>query len=1152
MKNWLASLLNSKIPSNKHFDFDVSSESIDFFCDELVYKNIQKGEADEFLTAQYVVLKMLVEEGLAEPIPNAFIVPHSTIVTLDSDAQALLQLPKIWDGNAFVDIKGTTGGTSFSVSIKVNSPFGRLTNAYEVEGSLIKFGDTRLMLSQQMFQVFSEFYAHAQTSKSESDNLLLLHALQKAQEDGANISLSHFERLDIHVPEKIAVEAEIDSRGNLILSPRMGQKTDHDNLQRFLGQLQSETGRTLKIGNEIILFDEKTAQAAKEIISNRTIPKAQVQQFLKAPSAFLNASLVDLDVGFSVRVKGATSFKHAYFGETDESGINWFAQGEGASSILPIGAIKKTIKTQEDLQQFKSVVADAQVTGATEISFEGKSYDIGSASEVDSTICELEKTIGNQEEDDSEQNRHDHNNDDIDTYNEDVDETIVIDIALNDEELEKPSSLVEKALNEVLFQGELNWDNHKRTPFKHQLHGVKWILGMEQLSRNNELINGALLADDMGLGKTFMSLSAIEHYYRECEQKQETARPTLIVAPLSLLENWKDEVCDTFKNSPFSDIVILQSDGELNRFRVGGTEIKASNIDSETIEPKYSLKFGENYGPNRLDLPKRLVITTYQTLRDYQFSLSLIDWGFIVFDEAQNIKNPNALQTRAAKGLKAKFKLLATGTPVENSLADYWCLMDTACPGYLDSYQQFRSIYITPILQAAGDEIDLVRGTLGRQLREKVGALMLRRVKEDNLDGLPKKFMYVGIKDTDWEYSPKLHGVMGTFQQSVYEGSIKAQHEDDDSHALTTLMRLRDSSLHPRLVEGGRLDAPTSKNEIKILFQESSKLLKVLEIIEEIKARNEKCIIFVVNKRLQRFLSVALGSYFRLGPLSVINGDAKAVAKRDGALTRKSMIVDFENKVGFNIIIMSPVAAGVGLTVVGANNVIHLERHWNPAKEAQATDRIYRIGQKKDVNIYLPILHHPVFESFDVNLHRLLSQKSMLKDAVVTPGEVMPNPPGADDNSLNGDSVISINELKKLSWKQFEAFCVELLKRKYNSENAWLTKDGSDFGADGLLVCNNEAIIIQAKHKQGAYKGHKAVQEISGARELYEQNLGRKIKHQIFITNATKLAKSTREIAQKLSVTVIDGNEIDELTKEYQITFQNVLERLNKERYVIT
>lgn len=1149
MKNWISSLFSVKDSSAK-FDFEISDESIDFYCPEYHFNKIKSGEADEYLTAQFVALQMLAEEGNAEIIPNGFIVPHHVVAALDEDVFQLLNLPTRWNGKAAVDIKGTTSGESFKVTVNVESPSGRLTAAYKQNGSILFFGDTQFTLTKAMFEAFTALTEHSGSAKSESDNLLLLHSLQQAQQAGAKLSLSHFDKLEIHVPDKVAVEAELDTHGNLILTPSMGQKTDHDKLQRVLGQLQAENGRTLKVGNEIILFNEKTAKAAKEIISLRAIPRSQVQQFLKAPGAFLDASLVDLDVGFALRVKGATRFKHAYFGETDESGIDWFGQSQAAGKILPISAVTKEVRTREDLEQLRQVINDAKATGATEVTYEGKIYDIGNETDVTQTLTKLQAKINNQPDDEGEKepgSADSPNDDDVDID----DGPIVIDIALNDDELDSPSKLVEEALNDVLYSEELDWSNHKRTPFPHQLVGVKWILGLEEMARQKELVNGALLADDMGLGKTFMSLSATEHYYRLCEEAGETCRPTLIVAPLSLLENWKDEVAETFNKSPFRDIVILQSDGDLNRFRDGSTETKASNIDEESFEPRYSLKFGEKYGPDRLDLPRRLVITTYQTLRDYQFSLSQIDWGLAVFDEAQNIKNPNALQTRAAKGLKAKFKLLATGTPVENSLADFWCLMDTACPGYLDSYQTFRQTYITPILQAAGDDIDRVRATLGRQLREKVGALMLRRVKEDNLEGLPQKHMLVGIESRDWQYEPKLHAIMTAYQQKVYEGSIEAQLEDENSHVLTTLMRLRDSSLHPRLADGGRLDAPTSKRDIKTLFDESAKMAKTIDILTDIQSRNEKCIIFAVNKRLQRFLSIALGSYFGLGPLHVINGDAKAVVKKAGALSRKSMITDFEAKDGFNIIIMSPVAAGVGLTVVGANNVIHFERHWNPAKEAQATDRVFRIGQKKDVNIHVPILHHPSFESFDVNLHHLLSQKSMLKDAVVTPGEVMPNPAGSDKHSLGADSIITFEDMPRLSWKQFEALTLELLAREYQADSAWLTKDGSDFGADGVLTFTNNAILIQAKHKQGAYKGHNAVQEISNADAIYGQHLGREISKKVFITNATKLAKTTREIANKLNVIIVDGNELDMLCERHKITFGQVIARLSKKRYVI-
>ena len=140
----------------------------------------------------------------------------------------------------------------------------------------------------------------------------------------------------------------------------------------------------------------------------------------------------------------------------------------------------------------------------------------------------------------------------------------------------------------------------------------------------------------------------------------------------------------------------------------------------------------------------------------------------------------------------------------------------------------------------------------------------------------------------------------------------------------------------------------------------------------------------MITKKMQLLLKQVLDSIYGLN-IAIINGETKAVATSSvgHSETRKGLIKQFEEKSGFNIIIMSPIAAGVGLTVVGANHVVHLERHWNPAKEAQASDRVYRIGQEKPVSIHLPILVHPDFDSFDIHLNRLLQKKVMLKDAVV-------------------------------------------------------------------------------------------------------------------------------------------------------------------------
>lgn len=1152
----IASLINRFFGSaDKSVCFDViCDDGLDFSVDKATLNAITSGTAGEYITAQYVCLKILEEQGLVSAFPDGFMMPSDTAVRLNLDEREILNIADVWEGTIDVDVSGQSSHPDFTVTFSVSTAHGQMTQSYKICGPYIQFSERlQFLLTPEQFIAFEALETHERSAKSEYDNLLLIHALQQAQAQGCQINLQHFDKLKILMPGQIAVETELDAAGNLHLTPNLGQQASPEKMQRVLGQLTQDSATSLRVGEEIVLFDETKLDAIKQIISNHVIPKEQVQQFLKTPTAFIDASLVDLDLGFSLRVHGATEFKHAYFGETDESGIDWFAQAANADVVLPFLKTKEIVTEADTLEQLTHKVDDALLTGATVIDFMDKSYELPSRDVVDSVLEEIKHSLGSGLEPMQADDVLEHES--LKSQNEVSEETgvYVVDIDLNDDDLSQESTIVAERLEQVLDPHELNWGNYQRTPFPHQETGVRWILGLEEKSKSEEQIGGAILADDMGLGKTFMALSAIEHIYQRCKSDDVTQKPVLIVAPLSLLENWKDEVDKTFLQSPFDDIVILQSAADLPKFRVGSSEIRAK-VSEDGIEPKYSLKVGKHFVNERLDLPRRLVITTYQTLRDYQFSLCLIDWGMVVFDEAQNIKNPNSLQTRAAKGLKADFKLVATGTPVENSLADFWCLMDTACPGYLGSYQEFRNAYISPILKAAGDEVEAVRNQLGRALRERVGALMLRRIKEDNLKGLPAKHLYAGGHFDGWTYLEDLQSTMHGYQRDVYEGSILNQIQNDESHALTTLARLRDCSLHPRLADGGRLDIAKSVKETIALYQESGKLVSLLETLKQIKHKQQKCIIFVVNKRLQSFLSVSLGQLFGLGPLSVINGDAKAVTRNAQSLTRKKMIEAFEAKQGFNIIIMSPVAAGVGLTVVGANHVIHLERHWNPAKEAQATDRVYRIGQKEDVHIYVPLLHHPDYESFDVNLHRLLAKKTQLKDAVITPEDVIPQPDGMDSSVWDNDvsARISDENVDRLSWQQFEALCVELLAKQGSANSCYLTKQGNDHGADGIIVENHGAsALIQAKFTQRRYEGYKAVQEITAAKPLYENALQTKFDRLVFMTNSPTLSKKVTEVADVCQVEVISRVKLLELLSQIEVTYKDILIRLDKRRFAI-
>jgi len=1141
-KEWVNKLVGGEeIGCALSFD----SEGINFIFTDEQSKKIQCGQANELLMHQYIALQMVLEQGEAEELPNGMLILSSVVVQIDETFRCLLKLPPIWSGDLHADIRGKTGSSSFQVAVSAANDGGRLTHGYKVEGPTIRFSSEEyFLLSPAHFLLFSALEKHRLSRKTEYDNLSLILALQGAQKMGASISLGHFEKLNILAPDSITVEAELDEQGCLILTPQMGQEASHERVQKVLGQLRNKEVASLRVDNEIVLFDERRMQAVQEILRNRVVKKENVDAFLKNPTAFIDASLVDLELGFSARVRGVTQFRHAYFGETDESGIDWFGKKFAAKNVYPPKKLNEIIVDKETLDEFRGEFEKSQKTGAQELEFREKVLDVSDLESVNAVLDEIESKLSNPP---TPNEALPDDSDEGDSSKEDKPSTSVVDIELNDDVMNSDSMHLESRLQDVLLDERgVDWSGYRRSPFPHQVIGVRWVIGLVLNSKEG----GGLLADDMGLGKTFMSLAAMEHFYRWCQLNNKRKNPCLVVAPLSLLQIWKDEVGKTFKKSPFRDIVILQTDEQLKDYRMGGVETKNQGLDDEEAAIRYSLKVGSKFERERLDLSQRLVITTYQTLRDYQFSLCTVDWGMVVFDEAQNIKNPNALQTRAAKGLKADFRLVATGTPVENTLADFWCLMDTACPGYLDSYQAFRNDYITPILRAAGDEVETVREAVGLKLRECVGALMLRRIKEDNLDGLPSKTIFVGVQDSRWKYSSSLFSIFEGEQLASYDGILSNTDNDEQNMVLVGLQRLRDVSLHPRLVFGGDLDVLGKSVDYSSLMRESAKLQSVLAILDKIKQRQEKCIIFAVNKKLQAFLSLALARRYSLPALSVINGDAKTVAKRANTPTRNSMIKNFEAREGFNIILMSPVAAGVGLTVVGANNVIHFERHWNPAKEAQATDRVYRIGQKRNVNVYIPLTHHPEMQSFDVNLHQLLSKKSLLKDAVVVPEQIMPSPEGFDQQGIVPTQKITFEQLRRLSWQQFEALCAELLCRENQSTSCQLTNNGGDYGADAVLIGkDNVMTLVQCKHTSTKnYGGHKAVLQVSAAKIKYEDSLGKKVGSLVFVTNATRLSVSARKDAKKYSVKVIDGNDLRRILEKNSVTYQDVLNRLDKPR----
>ena len=929
----------------------------------------RQGKAPALIQNQYIILQMLCEYQEAEE-GNGFLVPCDTACSLDEGTRALLGLPGPWPGTFELFTRGQTFRTGgFKPTLRLLSEDGRKLEQWELDGAYLHVGPKSYLPSSAQYLALSAIQDHHALpleKQTEGANLAVVYALQKADKAGARIDLRHFHTITVEEAEHLRLSILEQKDGSLHLVPEFGLGLSPEDIEERLHQLQGGDTVCLRIKNTVVLLDEKKLLGIQEILNHQHIPPQERENFLKAPAGFLHASLVDLDNGFSIRVQGEELFHPAYFGETDARRSDWFGNEETGSAILLESALSLLDSTQKK-EEFLCRVEEATASGKHSLEFAGFTVLLPtSPEEREGILQKLRETPPASPASDNSQ------------------EKLTIAVALNDD---VPFNVdFNIAPKPYYWEGPLPFDTMNFTPFAYQEEGIRWMVGhaLHAVTDGIGRFEGALLADDMGLGKTFMTLAGLNAWQNIMHQREGTqyvAKPVLVIAPVVLLENWKEEIDKVFAVSPFKDTVVLQANGDLKRFRTD--EVR----DGVT---KHALKIGKTFGYGRLDLPGRIVLTNYETLRLYPFSLCSVDWGMVVFDEAQAIKNPNALSSRAAKGLKADFRLAVTGTPVENQLIDFWNIFDTISPGMLDTCQQFRKNYIHPILASGGNND--VRKKTGTELRNVVSHFMLRRTKEDKLsDALPKKHTFTG------ENTASLAPVMTGEQRAAYDAvsrkvsDAKLIGKKIMTVLLPALKELRDISLHPKLASSLDLPMPTTLQEADALIHQSGKLSVMTDILKQVQRRDEKIIIFVINRKMQCFLAAALRLLFPLPSISIINGETRAVSgEKSGTETRKTIIKQFEQQPGFGIIIMSPLAAGVGLTVVGANNVIHLERHWNPAKEAQASDRVYRIGQKKDVNIYIPILDHPERLSFDRNLHELLKHKIDIKDAVVTPEEVKP------------------------------------------------------------------------------------------------------------------------------------------------------------------
>lgn len=646
----------------------------------------------------------------------------------------------------------------------------------------------------------------------------------------------------------------------------------------------------------------------------------------------------------------------------------------------------------------------------------------------------------------------------------------------------------------------------------HQSEGVAWLQHL--VSRSPQDCRGAVLADDMGLGKTLQLLMVLAAHY----EKNPSSDPSLIVAPVALMKNWIQESKKFFNNFPK---ILLLHDANLVSLRQPKTY-----IDKALLEKNIS----NLLIPNWLGDAK-VVLTTYEALRDYEFSLAKQSFSFFICDEAQKIKNPNALVTLAVKKQKANFRIACTGTPVENTLVDLWCLFDFVQPGLLSDLSEFGKKYRQPI-ESKSDNHEDVRELLKKIIEPQI----LRRMKEDVADLPPKK--YVG--NDEYEFAGKLRSRLSinisNYQRALYEQGMKllksASNENNAKQRATmsfdVLHMIKAICAEPYCRPRTMFDVDPHGHDVHLF--NSPKLKWTLDQLELISDADEKVIIFTELRQIQRAILRFVKHKFGFTPY-LINGDTDE---------RQDVVDEFQNKPGFGVIVLSPLAAGFGLNIVSANHVIHFSRTWNPAKEGQATDRAYRIGQTRIVHVYCPTVIANDFVTFEDKLDRIMSTKMDLAGDIldgvgadISFSDLMP-----DDGPLGAESIhdecVTMAVVDELDGIGFEIFCKVLLGQYPNIARV-SDKNKGDGGIDVVVISDDgTGQLCQCKRESKDGLGWDAVKEIVGGRAAYQARHPNIRFQSVAITNR-RFNSTARLQASTNGVRLIERDEIAEMLSQRPI-----------------
>lgn len=480
----------------------------------------------------------------------------------------------------------------------------------------------------------------------------------------------------------------------------------------------------------------------------------------------------------------------------------------------------------------------------------------------------------------------------------------------------------------------------------YQIKGLSWLAFLDRFGL------GSCLADDMGLGKTIQLLALLAHERASIPAGGDRPGPTLLVVPMSVVANW---VHEARRFTP--DLKVLVQHG----------------VERKTGEPLL-----------RAALDADVVITTYALAHRDREDLSKIGWSRVVLDEAQNIKNPSAKQTRAVHAFNAPRRIALTGTPLENRLTELWSILDFLNPGYLGSGGEFRRQFAVPVERYHDKH-------RSQQLRGLVQPFVLRRLKSDPavITDLPEK-----VETKEFCYlTPEQATLYQTCVSDMLTAAEKAEGIQRRGLVLAGLIKLKQICNHPAqfLKEAGEEGAGFGAAGVRaVVAARSGKCARIIEMLQEVVAAGDKALVFTQFRQMGHILQTLLRQSLDREILFLHGGTP--------AGQRQAIVAEFQGAAGATtrsrgrsashtgappVLILSLKAGGVGLNLTAANHVFHFDRWWNPAVESQATDRAYRIGQTRTVQVHKFVVSGTLEERID----KMIEEKTTLASEIIGSGE---------------------------------------------------------------------------------------------------------------------------------------------------------------------